>query len=103
MANENPMPPCAEAAPSAAEKQDLTDEALVLDRLLSRWPIQLQETDLQRELKLGDGEFQHRDRVERAVEQLSWAGLALRNGEVVIPTRPALQYHLLSDQTTVDL
>jgi hypothetical protein len=89
--------------PTAAEKEAPTDEARVLDRLLVRWPVQLQESDLQRELALGEDRFDHRDRVERAVNQVHWAGLTVRNGSVVIPTRATLQYHLLSDQTTVDL
>jgi hypothetical protein len=103
MAEKNPMAQSAESEPAAAEKQELHDEALVLDQLLVHHPIHLQESDLQRELELGDDKFDHRDRVERAVDQLHWAGVALRCGPLVIPTRSALQYHLLSDQTTVDL
>jgi hypothetical protein len=103
MAEKNPMAPCADAVPTNAEKEALHDEALVLDRLLVRWPVQLQESDLQRELALGESDFEHRDRIERAVLQLHWAGLALRSGVVVIPTRATLQYHLLSEQATVDL
>lgn len=103
MAEKNPMPQDPAAVPTAAEKQELNDEALVLDRLLVKWPVHLQESDLQRELKLGDDKFDHRDRVERAIQQLDWAGLVVRCGPVVIPTRSALQFRLLSDQTTVDL
>jgi hypothetical protein len=97
MADQNPTAPCAIPA-----DDDLQDQALVLDRLLVHWPTHLQEADLQRELQLGDDDFDHRDRVDRAVVQLHWAGLALRSGPVVIPTRAALHYHLLSD-TSVDL
>jgi hypothetical protein len=82
---------------------DLQDQALVLDRLLVHWPTQLQESDLERELQLGDGEFEQRDRVERAVISLHWAGLALRSGPVVIPTRAALHYHALSSCGAADL
>jgi len=103
MAEKNPKAQDPDVVPTTAETQELNDEALILDRLLVKWPVHLQESDLQRELKLGDDEFDHRDRVERAVEQLDWAGLVVRCGPVVIPTRSALQYHLLSDQTTVDL
>ena len=63
----------------------------------------MQDSDLQRELELGQNEFERRDRVARAVEQLHWAGLAMRCGPVVIPTRAALQFNLLSDAPTVDL
>jgi hypothetical protein len=103
MADTNPTAPDADSAPTKAEKQALSDEALVLDRLLIHHPAHLQESDLERELQLGDDKFERRDRIERAVDQLHWAGLALRCGPVVMLARPALQYHLLSEQTTVDL
>jgi hypothetical protein len=86
-----------------ATDEDLQDEALVLDRLLVHWPTHLQEPDLQRELQAQGSEFQQRDRVERAVHHLWWAGLVLRCGQAVVPTRAALHYHLLSDETTIDL
>jgi hypothetical protein len=103
MAEKNPTGDSAESVPTASEKQELTDEALVLDRLLVQWPVHLQESDLQRELQLGADQFEHRDRVDRAVQQLCWAGLVVRCGLIAIPTRSALQYHLLSEQTNVDL
>lgn len=86
-----------------AVDSDLRDQALVLDRLLVEWPTQLQESDLLRELELGEDEFEHRDRVDRAVVELCWAGLALRSGPLVLPTRAALHYRGLSDGTAVDL
>jgi len=98
MADANPTAHCATEA-----NDDLHDQALVLDRLLVHWPTQLQEADLQRELQLGDDEFDHRDRVDRAVVSLRWAGLALRSGAIVLPTRAALHFHLLSNETPVDL
>ena len=88
---------------ATAADDDLHDQALVLDRLLVHWPTQLQEADLQRELQLGDDEFDHRDRIDRAVVSLHWAGLALRSGAIVLPTRAALHFHLLSNETPVDL
>ena len=98
MANQNPM---AHSATPAGD--DLQDQALVLDRLLVHWPTHLQEADLQRELQLGDDDFDHRDRVDRAVVSLHWGGLALRSGPVVIPTRAALHYHELSGCGAADL
>jgi hypothetical protein len=98
MADENPT---AHGAMPADE--DLQDQALVLDRLLVHWPTQLQEADLRRELQLGEQAFDQRDRIDRAVVQLYWAGLALRSGETVIPTRAALHFHVLSHQASVDL
>jgi hypothetical protein len=102
MADENPMAHCAIPDPPS-DQDDLNDQALVLDRLLVHWPTPLQEADLQRELQLGEDEFDHRDRVDRAVVQLHWAGLALRSGAIVLPTRTALHYHRLSDGSSVDL
>ena len=98
MADQNPMAHCAEPA-----DEDLQDQALVLDRLLIHWPIHLQAVDLQRELQLGDGDFERRDRVDRALMQLHWAGLALRSAPVVILTRAALHYHQLSGCGAADL
>lgn len=100
MADRNPKAHCAETPP---RDDDLQDQALVLDRLLVHWPIQLQDSDLQRELQLGNGEFDQRDRIDRAVAQLHWAGLALRSGVIVLPTRAALHFHVLSNQASVDL
>lgn len=104
MAEKNPTDQRATAErESTCEQQDLEDEALVLDRLLSHWPTHLQEPDLQRELQARGNEFQQRDRVERAVHHLWWAGLVLRCGQAVVPTRAALYYRLLSDRGTADL
>lgn len=83
--------------------EDLQDQALVLDRLLVHWPTHLQADDLRRELRFGEDDFDHRDRVDRAVVQLHWAGLALCSGLVVIPTRAALHYHQLSGCGAADL
>jgi hypothetical protein len=88
--------------PSNAEG-DLEDQALVLNRLLVHWPTHLQDSDLQRELQLGDDDFDQRDRIDRAVVQLHWAGLALRSGAIVLPTRAALHFHTLSAGTSVEL
>jgi hypothetical protein len=88
---------------ASAVDGDLRDQALVLDRLLVHWPVQLQEADLLRELQLGADEFEHHDRVDRAVFELCGAGLVLRSGSVVLPTRAALHYRALSDETAGDL
>jgi hypothetical protein len=88
---------------ASAVDGDLRDQALVLDRLLVHWPVQLQEADLLRELRLGEDEFEHRDRVDRAVFELCGAALVLRSGSVVLPTRAALHYRVLSDETPGDL
>ena len=86
-----------------AADEDLQDQALVLDRLPAHNPTHMQVSDLQRELQLGEDEFDRRDRVDQAITQLKWAGLALCCGSAFMPTRAALHYRLLSDETTVDL
>lgn len=90
------------ARDAADAGDDLQDQALVLDRLLVHWPTHLQAADLQRELQLGEDDFDHRDRIDRAVVALHWAGLALRSGAVVIPTRAALHFHELSHSGAAD-
>lgn len=104
MANENPMGDCGAADHTGAlDQQDLEDEALVLDRLLVHWPTHLQDSDLCRELQVDATKFGERDRIERAVHHLYWAGLVIRCGPGIVPTRAVLHYHLLSDRTLVDL
>lgn len=98
MAAQNPKAPGANRVDDA-----LQDQALVLDRLLVHWPTHLQEDDIQRELQLGGDDFDRRDRIDHAVAQLHWAGLALRSGPVVIPTRAALHYRQLSSCAAADL
>ncbi len=98
MANQNPP-----AHGAIAVDGDLRDQALVLDRLLVQWPTQLQEADLLRELQFGEDEFEHLDRVDRAVIELCWAGLAVRSGPLVLPSRAAVHYRALGDRTAVDL
>lgn len=101
MADENPM--AHRADPPSDPNPDVEDQALVLNRLVVHWPTPLQDSDLQRELQAGGDEFQQRDRVERAVHHLWWAGLVMRCGPAVVPTRAALHYHLLIDKTSVSL
>ena len=98
MADQNPT------APSATDADDdLQDQALVLDRLLVHSPTHMQARDLECELQLGEDEFEQRDRIDRAIAQLHWAGLALRCGPAIVPTRAALHYHLLSGCGAADL
>jgi hypothetical protein len=103
MADQNPTAPGADSELQATERQELQDEALILRCLLVHWPIHLQSTDLLREMHLDVENLGDHDRVERAIDQLYWAGLLLRCGEAVVPTRAAFQYHLLSDQTPTNL
>jgi hypothetical protein len=76
-------------SPSA---QDTNVEAVVLRQLLALYPVQLTIVELSLEVGDDAGNFAQTDAVERAVRELATAGLAHRNGEVVIPSRAALRF-----------
>lgn len=81
-------------SPSA---QDITIEAVVLRQLLALHPVQLTLAELVREVSDGAADFAATDPVERAVGQLSAAGLIHRSGEMVLPSRAALRFYELLD------
>lgn len=72
-------------------EQDSTIEAAVLRQLLALHPIQLTLGELVREIAGESGDFALKDAVERAVRELTAAGLAHRSGDVVLPSRAALR------------
>jgi hypothetical protein len=73
-------------------------ESAVLQFVLALHPAQISFDDLLRELSGGGEDFAQRDAVERAVRDLSGAGLLQRNGPLLAPTRAALRFdELLSD------
>lgn len=71
--------------------EDAVLEAAVLRQLLALYPVQLTAAELVREIAGENGDFALKDAVERAVRELTAAGLAHRNGEVVLPSRAALR------------
>lgn len=77
--------------------EDTMIETAVLQQLLALHPVQLTLSDLKREIAGENSEFALRDAVERAVRELTAAGLALRNGEVILPSRAALRFDELLD------
>lgn len=72
-------------------EEDAKVEAAVLQQLLALHPTQLSFEELLRELDIEATDFTQRDAVERAVRELTAAGLTRRNGELVLPTRAALR------------
>ncbi len=76
-------------SPSA---QDTNTEAVVLRQLLALYPVQLTIGELSLEVGDDAADFAQTDAIERAVRELATAGLAHRNGEVVIPSRAALRF-----------
>jgi hypothetical protein len=71
--------------------EDKATEAAVLRQLLVLYPVQLTLKELKREIVGEERDFASADAVERAIRELSAAGLVHRNGEVVLPSRAALR------------
>lgn len=84
-----------ERATTAAE--DIKDRARVLREVLDLYPETLTLDELVRELTVDSVEFQERDRVQRAVRDLIAGGLIHRVGDLVLPTRAAVNFHGLSE------
>lgn len=84
-----------ERATTAAE--DIKDRARVLREVLDLYPETLTLDELIRELTADSVEFQERDRVQRAVRDLIAGGLIHRVGDLVLPTRAAVNFHELGE------
>jgi hypothetical protein len=75
--------------------QDRAQESAVLQHVLALHPTAITIEELVRELDPGRDSFDQRDAVERAVRDLSGAGLLHRNDSLVLPTRAALRFDQL--------
>lgn len=75
--------------------QDDRDQAAVLQKLLYIYPEVLTLEELARELMFALDSFGERDRVERAVRDLTKVGLLHQVGPLVLPTRTATVFHRL--------
>jgi len=84
-----------ERATTAAE--DIKARARVLREVLDLYPETLTLDELVRELTVDSVEFQERDRVQRAVRDLIAGGLIHRVGDLVLPTRAAVNFHELGE------
>lgn len=74
------------------DREDAKSQTRVLSLVLSEWPKQLSQAEIARELLSKKPEFEQRDALDRAIADLSSAGL-LRPCEVLIlPTRAALHF-----------
>jgi hypothetical protein len=73
-------------------EEDARTEAAVLRWLLALHPAQITFEELLRQACEDPDDFAQRDAVERAVRDLTIAGLVHRNGEFVIPSRAALRF-----------
>jgi hypothetical protein len=84
-----------EGKPASNDAQDTRDQRAAYCHIMECQPATLRVSDLIRELAGGD-DFAHRDRVERAIHELTNAGLLFRHGGAVLPTRAATRaYELL--------
>ncbi len=78
--------------------QDDRDQASVLREILFIYPETITLPELIRELTVGSSKFGERDRIERAVRDLTAAGLLHRRDDrLVLPTRPAVKFYSLAE------
>lgn len=76
-------------------EEDATVEAAVLQQLLALHPVQLTRAETVREIAGASTDFAKTDPVERAIDQLTVAGLLHVNGNLVVPSRAALRFYEL--------
>jgi hypothetical protein len=79
-------------APAA---EDAATESAVLQQVLDLHPIQVTVAELVREIAGEPAGFAERDAIERAVRDLTGAGLLHRHGAFAIPTHAALRFNQL--------
>jgi hypothetical protein len=76
---------------------DIATESAVLQLVLDLHPVLLTVAEVVREVAGEEAAFAERDSVERAVRDLSGAGLLHRKDAFAIPTRAALRFSELLD------
>jgi hypothetical protein len=80
------------------EAEDARIESAVLQRVLDLHPTQLTLAELILDIGGESPDFAERDAVERAVRELSGAGLLHQGAPFVMPTRAALRCSELLDR-----
>jgi hypothetical protein len=80
---------------ATSEECDTAIDLVVLVLVLHRHPAQLTVAELQREIVEDQRSFAQTDAIERAVRDLTGAGLLHRHGQFAIPTRAALRFDAL--------
>jgi len=78
------------AGVTTCAEDDALESALVR-HLLDLYPTQLTRTELRREMGGDPGGFAECDAIDRAVRELTAAGLLHEGKEFVVPTRAALR------------
>ena len=79
---------CRVAAPNEAD--DIRDQRVVLTHVLAIHPMHLRVPEIVRDITAGSEEFAEGDGLERAIRDLTGAGLLCCPGGVVMPSRAAL-------------
>ena len=72
--------------------QDAAIESAVLQQVLDLHPTVVTVAELAREMGEGEGRSPGRDAIERAVQDLTGAGLLHSSESFVLPTRAALRF-----------
>lgn len=83
---------------STTREGDVATEGAVLQLVLDLHPTLMTVAELVREVAGEQADFAQRDAVERAVRDLSGAGLLHRKDEFAIPTRAAVRFSELLDR-----
>jgi hypothetical protein len=78
--------------------EDAAVESAVLQRVLDFHPVQVTAAELVREVAGPSPDFAERDAIERAIRDLTGAGLLHSRDAFVIPTRAALRFSQLLDR-----
>jgi len=76
---------------------DDRDQAAVLQEVLFIYPEVLTHDELARQMTFAPDAFAQRDRIERAVRDLTAAGLLHQVGPLVLPTRTAVVFNRLAE------
>ena len=75
--------------------QDVRNRAEVLHEVLAIHPEAMTLDELVCELTVASAEFSEHDRIQRAVRDLTAGGLIQRSGDLVLPTRAAVNFNAL--------
>ncbi len=75
--------------------EDAATESAVLQQVLDLHPVLVTAAELVREVGGESPDFGRRDAIERAIRDLTAAGLLHHQGALVMPTRAALRFNEL--------
>ena len=88
----------ADEGAATTASQDERDQAAVLREVLLLYPETSTLPELIREMTIASTEFSERDRIERAVRDLTAGGLLYRrDDDLVLPTRAAANFYVLME------